>query len=197
MVTASRPLRADAARNREKLLAAATELFAERGLDVPMEHIARKAEVSIGTLYKHFPTREDLVATIFPERLAALDVIGAKALATPDPWQAFAGYLDDLYALQAEDRGLNDILARDLPNAPEVVSACHRGAGHAQILISRAVDAGVLRPDYSIADLASLTRAMAQVIRDVPGGWRRFLSIYVEGLRAVVNPVSMDGNMDR
>jgi AcrR family transcriptional regulator len=185
MVTASRPLRADAARNREKLLAAAADLFAERGLDVPLEHIARRAEVSIGTLYKHFPTREDFVTEIFPERLAALDVIGEKALADPDPFHAFAGYLEDIFALQAQDRGLNDILARDLPNAPGMVAACHRGAGHAEILISRAVEGGVLRPDYSIADMATLTRAMAQVIRDVPGEWRRFLSIYVEGLRAL------------
>jgi AcrR family transcriptional regulator len=184
MVTASRPLRADAARNREKLLAAAAELFAERGLDVPLEHIARRAEVSIGTLYKHFPTRADFATAIFPERLAALDVIGEKALADPDPWHAFAGYLDDLFALQAEDRGLNDVLARDLANAPEVVSACHRGAGHVETLIARAIEAGVLRGDYSIADMATLTRAMAQVIRDTPGEWRRFLSIYVEGLRA-------------
>ena len=103
MVTASRPLRADAARNREKLLAAATALFAERGLDVPMEHIARKAEVSIGTLYKHFPTREDLVTAIFPERLAALDVIGEKALADPDPWHAFATYLDDIGSYFSND----------------------------------------------------------------------------------------------
>jgi len=184
MVTASRPLRADAARNREKLLTAATELFAERGLDVPMEHIARRAEVSIGTLYKHFPTRDDFVASIFPQRLAALEVIGEKALAEPDPWQALAGYLEDLYAMQSEDRGLNDVLTRELPNAPQVVSACHRGAGHAGVLIDRALRAGVLRADYSIADLATLTRAMAQVIRDSPGEWRRFLSIYVEGLRA-------------
>ncbi|MDX8146498.1 helix-turn-helix domain-containing protein [Lentzea sp. BCCO 10_0061] len=183
MVTASKPLRADAARNREKLLAAATQLFAERGLDVPMEHIARRAEVSIGTLYKHFPTRQDLVSAIFPERLAALDVIGEKALADQDPWHAFVGYLEDLYALQAEDRGLNDILARDLPNAPEVVSACHRGAGHSEILITRAIAGGGLRPDFSITDMATLTRAMAQVIRDSPGEWRRFLSIYVDGLR--------------
>ncbi|MEV6241252.1 helix-turn-helix domain-containing protein [Lentzea sp. NPDC051838] len=184
MVTASRPLRADAARNRSKLLAAAAALFAERGVDVPMEHIARRAEVSIGTLYKHFPTRENLMAAIFPERLAALDVIGEKALADPDPWHAFTVYLDDLYALQAEDLGLNDILARDLPDAPEVVSACHRGVGHAEILITRAIDAGVLRGDYSITDMATLTRAMAQVIRDSPAEWRRFLAIYVEGLRA-------------
>lgn len=65
-----------------------------------------------------------------------------------------------------------------------MVSACHRGVGHVQVLITRAQDAGVLRPDYSIADMATLTRAMAQVIRDSPGEWRRFLSIYVEGLKA-------------
>ncbi|MFD9704351.1 TetR/AcrR family transcriptional regulator [Lentzea sp. NPDC059081] len=182
MSTASRPLRADAARNREKLLAAAADLFADRGLDVPMEHIARHAEVSIGTLYKHFPAREDLVTAIFPERLAALDVLGAKALADEDPWRAFTTFLEDLYALQAQDRGLNDILARDFPNAPEAVSTCHRGAGHAEVLIDRAAAAGVLRADYSLADLATLTRAMAQVIRDSPGEWRRFLSIYVDGL---------------
>jgi AcrR family transcriptional regulator len=149
-----------------------------------MEHIARTAEVSIGTLYKNFPTREDLVSAIFPQRLAALDVIGEKALADPDPWHAFAVYLNDLFALQAEDRGLNDVLARELPDAPEKVSACHRGAGHAEVLIMRAIASGGLRPDYSIADMATLTRAMAQVIRDSPGEWRRFLSIYVEGLRA-------------
>lgn len=183
MVTASRPLRADAARNREKLLAAAADLFAERGLDVPMEHIARRAEVSIGTLYKHFPTRDDLVQAIFPDRLAALDVIGEKALADDDPWRAFVTYLEDLYGLQAQDRGLNDVLTRDLPNAPEVVSACHRGAGHAEVLITRAIAGGVLRADYGLGDLATLTRAMAQVIRDSPGEWQRFLSIYVEGLR--------------
>jgi len=123
------------------------------------------------------------VTTIFSERLAVLDVIGEKALAAPDPWHAFTGYLEDLYGLQIQDRGLNDVLARDLPNALEVISAYHRGAGHAETLIERASAAGVLRADYSIADMATLTRAMAQVIRDSPGEWRRFLSIYVEGLR--------------
>ncbi|MGW6446797.1 TetR/AcrR family transcriptional regulator [Lentzea sp. NPDC055074] len=184
MVTASRPLRADAARNREKLLAAAASLFAERGLEVPMEHIARHAEVSIGTLYKHFPTREDFFTAIFPERLATLDVIGEKALADDDPWRAFTVYLNDLYALQAEDRGLNDILARDLTDAPEVRSACHRSAGHAGVLVDRALAAGVLRADYSMTDLATLTMAMAQVIRDSPGEWQRFLSLYLEGVHA-------------
>lgn len=183
-----RPLRADAARNREKLLAAATRLFAERGLDVPLEHIARRAEVSIGTLYAHFPTRDAFFEAIFPERLAALDTLGERALADPDPWHGFVGYLEDLFALHAGDRGLNDVLARDLPNAKRVVESCHRGAGHAAELISRAQDTGQLRADFTVADMATLTRAMAQVIRDsidtAPDEWRRFLAIYVAGLSA-------------
>jgi AcrR family transcriptional regulator len=182
-----RALRADAARNREKLLAAATRLFGERGLDVPMEHIARKAEVSIGTLYAHFPTREAFLEAIFPERLAALDVLAEKALADPDPWQGFAGYLEELYALHARDRGLNDVLVRQLPNVEGVAQACHRGAGHVGELIARAQAGGKLRADFTMADMATLTRAMGQIIRDStdadPDEWRRFLRIYVAGLR--------------
>lgn len=186
-MTGTRPLRADAARNREKLLAAAGRLFSERGLDVPMEHIARRAEVSIGTLYAHFPTREAFFAAIFPRRLAALDTLAEQAAAEPDPWQAFAGYLDGLFALHAGDRGLNDVLVRQLP-VEGVAQACHRGAGHLADLIHRAQDGGRLRPDFTMADMATLTRAVAQIIRDspddAPAEVRRFLSIYVAGLRA-------------
>jgi AcrR family transcriptional regulator len=183
-----RPLRADAARNREKLLAAAKRLFGERGVEVPMEHIARQAGVSIGTLYAHFPTRETFFAAIFPERLRALDTLREKAMAEPDPWQAFVGYLEGLFALHAEDRGLNDVLAGAIPNATGVVESCHRSAGHMGELIDRAIESGHLRADFTMSDMAVLTRAMAQVIRDsldtAPHEWRRFLGIYVAGLRA-------------
>jgi AcrR family transcriptional regulator len=191
-MTNPRPLRADAARNREKLLAAATQLFGERGLDVPLEHIARRAEVSIGTLYAHFPTRDAFFEAIFPARLLELDSLGEQALADPDPWHGFVGYLEGVFALHARDRGLNDVLVRDLPNAQGVVAACHRGAGHAAELVRRAQDSGQLRADFTVEDVATLTRAMSQVIRDsidtAPDEWRRFLSIYVAGLRATRMP---------
>jgi AcrR family transcriptional regulator len=183
-----RPLRADAARNREKLLAAATQLFSDRGLDVPMEHIARRAEVSIGTLYAHFPTREAFLEAIFPARLAALDTLAEQAAAEPDPWRAFVGYLDALFALHARDRGLNDVLVRQLAHVAGVAEACHRGAGHLDDLIRRAQDSGQLRADFTMADMATLTRAIAQIIRDAtdsaPADVRRFLEIYVAGLHA-------------
>jgi AcrR family transcriptional regulator len=153
-----------------------------------MEHIARRAEVSIGTLYKHFPTRDAFFEAIFPERLAVLEELGRKALADPDPWQGFVGYLQDLFAMHAEDHGLNEVLARDLPDAAGVVRSCQQAARHAAELIDRAHADGRLRADFTLADMSTLTHAMTRVIRDsIDAGteeWRRFLAIYIDGLRA-------------
>ncbi|MGV9308300.1 TetR/AcrR family transcriptional regulator [Nonomuraea sp. NPDC003727] len=187
MATGSRPLRADAARNRDKLLVTATQLFGERGLDVPLEEIARTAGVSIGTLYNHFPTREAFFDAIFPERLAALDRIAAAALEDPDPWNGFAGFLEGLFALQAEDRGLNDALARRFPSTSEVSDACHRGLRDVDQVIERARRSGQLRADFTAQDVATLVWAMSQVIREstgvAPQAWRRCLSFFLDGLR--------------
>ncbi|QIS10652.1 TetR family transcriptional regulator [Nocardia arthritidis] len=186
MATTSKPLRADAARNRDRLLAAATAVFAERGLDAPLEHIARRAGVSIGTLYAHFPSREAFFAAIFPERLAALDRIGAAALAQPDPWTGFVQFLTDLFALQAEDRGLNDALAQRFPDGVDIGEACARGVVYAERIIERAQRGGVLRADFGMSDLSALTSAIGQIIRETidtrPDAWRRFLELYVTGL---------------
>ncbi|WP_405992056.1 TetR/AcrR family transcriptional regulator [Streptomyces sp. NBC_00986] len=185
---APKPLRADAARNRAKLLVAATELFGERGLDAPLEEIARRAGVSIGTLYNHFPSREAFWEAIFPERLATLERITETALAAPDAWDGFVAYLEGLFALQAEDRGLNDALAQRFRAAPEVEKACHRGFQLAELLIQRARDSGQLRPDFEPEDLVTLIWAMSQVIREsmetAPDAWRRCLAFFLDGLRA-------------
>lgn len=182
----AKPLRADAARNREKLLAAATKLFGERGLDAPLEHIAKQAGVSIGTLYAHFPTRQALVDAIFPERLSVLDEIGATALASEDAWQGFTTFVEGLVSLQAEDLGLNDAIARRLPTASEAEQACGRGMGYAAEIIKRAKESGQLRADFWPEDLATVTWAMSQVIResaDDSQRWRKFLGFLLDGLR--------------
>ncbi|WP_405973055.1 TetR/AcrR family transcriptional regulator [Streptomyces sp. NBC_00988] len=183
-----KPLRADAARNRAKLLAAATELFGERGLDAPLEEIARRAGVSIGTLYNHFPSREAFWEAIFPERLATLERVNEAALAAPDAWDGFVAYLEGLFALQAQDRGLNDALAQRFRAAGEVEKACNRGFRHAELIIQRARDSGQLRPDFEPEDLVTLIWAMSQVIREsmetAPDTWRRCLAFFLDGLRA-------------
>ncbi|GAB3879932.1 TetR/AcrR family transcriptional regulator [Kibdelosporangium lantanae] len=178
-------MRTDAARNRDKLLAAAAHEFGAHGLDAPLEHIAKRAGVSIGTLYNHFPTREDFFNALLPERLGpALTEIGTKALATADPWEGFVSYLVGLYELQAHDRALNDAISQRIPLSAEVLAACHQGLEHVTRVIDRAKASGQLRADYSPTDLPPLSAAMSRVITEFPNDWRRFLAHYVDGLRA-------------
>lgn len=188
MPARTKPLRADAARNRDSLLAAAGQLFAERGLDAPLEEIARRAGVSIGTLYNHFATREAFFDALLPERLAAIEQLAATAMADPDAWNGFAGFVEDLFALQAEDRGLNDALAQHHPLATEMNEACQRGFQHVERIVERAKDSGQLRPDFEPQDLVTLVWAMSQVIREsmetAPHAWRRCLGFFLDGLRA-------------
>jgi AcrR family transcriptional regulator len=187
MAAGTKPLRADAARNRDKLLAAATRAFAEHGLDAPLEPIARAAGVSIGTLYAHFPTREALFDAILPAQVAALDEIATRAWAEPDPWRGFVLFVEGLFSMQAKDHGLNDTLARRLPLSAAVLDACHQGFQHAERILTRAKAAGELRLDFEPADLASLVTAMSQLIHESidakPGSWRRHLSFFLDGLR--------------
>ncbi|WP_242906035.1 TetR/AcrR family transcriptional regulator [Actinomadura terrae] len=194
MARTSRAPRADAARNRDKLLAAAAKVFGERGVDAPLEEVARRAEVSIGTLYNHFPARQDLIDAIFPMRLEALERVAEAALADPDPWDGFVCFVEGLFELQARDRGLNDVLARSYPASSELSGACHRGFVHLVEIIERARGAG-LRDDFEAPDMVPLIWAMSQIIRETadvaPDAWRRFLAFHLDGLRAdAARPVS-------
>lgn len=182
-------LRADAARNRDRLLSAAEAVFAERGLDAPLEEIARRAGVSIGTLYNHFPGRDDLMARVFAGRLAtALDRVTTDALATDDPWDGFVSYVTGLLDLHASDQGLSDALAQRRPVPADIVATCARSAGQASEIVARAHESGRLRPDFTDADLGGLVLSFSHVIRetraDNPGVWRRLLAFHLDGLRA-------------
>ncbi|MFI6183756.1 TetR/AcrR family transcriptional regulator [Nonomuraea sp. NPDC051191] len=154
----------------------------------PLEHIARRAGVSIGTLYNHFPTREALLGAVLPQRLAALDEIITVALADPDPWAGFTGFLEGLFTLHAEDHSLNDALAESFSPATDMSQVCHRGFGDVERIIERAKVSGRLRADFGPQDLVTLIWAMSQVIRKSmgtdPGAWRRPLSFFLDGLRA-------------
>lgn len=184
----TRTPRRDAVANREKLLAAATALFAERGLSAPLEEIARRGGVSIGTLYNHFPTREALFDAIYPEKLAALDRAGRAALADPDPWAGFRDFLLRVFELQAADRGLNEAMTLRYPAAAAMAEACDRGYASIQQIIDRAQAAGVLRSDFSLPDLACLIWATSRVITATaevaPRAWRRYFDLQLDGLRA-------------
>ena len=118
----SRKMRADAARNRAAIVAVARDVFAEHGLEAPLEAIAARAGVGIATLYRRFPTREKLVAAALVEKITEYAEAARQALATPDPWDGFAGFVERICELQAGDRGLSDLLSMTL-SADEQVEA--------------------------------------------------------------------------
>jgi AcrR family transcriptional regulator len=185
---ASRPLRSDALRNRALLIEAARALFAERGVDVALEEVARRAGVSIGTLYNRFPTRATLIEAVFADRLETIASYAMRALADPDPWQGFAGYLANVCELQAVDRGFNEVAARGLADSP-ANRDLQRQVGEAMTqLIERAKQAGAMRADLTIEDLAFVVWGIAQTVERTasvaPRLWRRHLALLLDGFRA-------------
>lgn len=168
-------------------MAAAAELFAERGVDVPLDEIARRAGVSIGTLYNHFPNRGALLDAVLPGRLAELDRLADAASADPDPWHGFTTFLDGLFVIQARDRSMNEAITRTPVGSVDVAAECGRAGGVLDSVVRRASDAGVLRSDFGAGDLATLVWGMSKVIA-MSGGddgvWRRHLGFVLDGLRA-------------
>jgi AcrR family transcriptional regulator len=108
-------LRADARQNRDRIVEVARALFAERGLDVPMAAIARRAGVGVATLYRRFPTKESLVAEVFADQFAACVSVVDEALADPDPWRGFCTLVEKVCAMQAVDRGFSAAVVASLP----------------------------------------------------------------------------------
>jgi AcrR family transcriptional regulator len=181
-------LRADAQRNREAVLTAAQEVFAELGLDAPLEEIARRAGVGIGTLYRRFPTRLDLVDAILASTVEAHVAVAEAALAIEDPWDGFVHYLEETGRLQATDRGTNDMMSMRLPRAMRAEAAKKRVFELTQRIIVRAQDSGQLRADVTPEDLAFLAWANTRILEathDVcPDAWRRHLGLLLDGFRA-------------
>jgi AcrR family transcriptional regulator len=181
-------LRADAERNRQRVITAARAVFAERGLDVPMEDIARHAGVGVATLYRRFPTRGDLIAGAFEAKMAAYADAGARALADPDPWAGFCGYIERVCAMQAEDRGFANVLTMTFPTAKQFEADRDRAYQGFIELVRRAQAAGRLRNDFVGEDLAMLLMANAGVIAGTadaaPGTWRRFAAYMIQAFSA-------------
>ena len=188
----SRQLRADAARNRAAIVAVARDVFAEQGLEAPLEAIAARAGVGIATLYRRFPTREKLVAAALTEKVAEYAEAAEQALAAADPWDGFAGFVRRICELQAGDRGLSDLLSMTL-SADEHVEQLRRVANdRVMLLIDRAKAGGKLRGDFVGEDLVLLLIATAAVMHvtraDAPGAWRRFVALALDAFRRQDSP---------
>jgi AcrR family transcriptional regulator len=181
------PLRRDAQRNRERLLAATRSAFQERGLDVGVDEIARRAGVGVGTLYRHFPTKDALIDAIVDARFAELTEAAEQALQAGDVWAGFERFLTAAVDLQAADRGFKDALAARGRDEKRVKAARRRLHGAIERLVDRGREEGALRDDVTAADVLVLLWGTARIVErteDVaPGQVRRFLVMHLDGLR--------------
>lgn len=193
---AERPQRADARRNRERVLAAAEELFATSGLKVQMADVADRAGVGVGTVCRNFPTKDALITALLDDMLESLLAAAEAALADPDPEAGLWAYVEAMADLQARSRGLAEQMSAHLNLTPEelpVKLALRRAIAD---LLARAQAAGAVRDDIGPADLALLFSGIAQsavLAGDVDATQRRrYLTIVLDGLRPA-DPTTLPG----
>jgi AcrR family transcriptional regulator len=181
-------LRADAARNRAAIVEAARSVFAEQGLEVPLDEIARRAGTGNATLYRRFPTRGDLVAAVFADRMAEHLAAVEAGLADDDPWRGFASYIESVAVMQARDRGIADLVTMDVSAAPEIEKLRSRAFDGLVRLVERAHAAGVLRADFTTQDVVLLLMANAGLVERAPGiageASARLVHVLLDGFRA-------------
>lgn len=184
----ARPLRADAKLNRDRILGAAAELFAERGLSVPLEEIAARAGVGVATLYRRFPTRADLAAAAFERNISRYTQAVDRALANHQAWEGFKTLVFELCELQASDAGLRDLLTTAFPASSAVEQRTNETVEKVRSLMERAQAEGSLRADVVVADVVVMLMANAGVLRTTstaaPDAWRRFAALMVDAFRA-------------
>ena len=187
-MSSTRPLRADAERNRARILAAAAEVFADRGLDVSLDEIAAHAGVGVGTVYRRFPDKDALIDALFEEKIDRAVELADRALEIEDPWEAFTTFMRGMCRMQAGDRGFKDaLLVRDR-GRERVAAARERIAPRAMKLLDRAQEAGAVRSDLGPFDVPMLNLCVSLIAdrtRDVaPDYWERVLTIIIDGISA-------------
>ena len=182
-----RPLRRDAERNRERILAAAADAFAQGGLAVTMDEIARQAGVGVGTVYRRFPDKELLIEALFEQRIDELVALAEAARDHPDPFAGLVAFFETFLAVQAADRGLKEVVLGTGRGQRRVAEARARIGPVVDALLERARAAGDLRPDVESSDLALIQFMLGAVIDSThevdPEAWRRMLAIVLDGVR--------------
>jgi AcrR family transcriptional regulator len=190
-----RPLRADAERNRRRIVEAAKGLFEQQGVDVAVEDIAAAAGVGIGTFYRRFPDRESLIEAVFDAKLERVLQAARDALEIEDPWEAFKTFVMAVARMHARDRGLKQVML-STDRGRERVAAFRAAIGPmATQLVQNAKAAGVVREDLAAYDLPMIhhaVSAVADLTRDVcPDYFERILTVLVDGLAREGTPTPM------
>jgi AcrR family transcriptional regulator len=188
MTETERPLRADARRNRERIMASAGELFARLGAEAQMDQIAEHSGLGLGTLYRHFPTKEALLTAIVRQRFEGMAGLARDAEQVSDPGEAFEtilrGYLE---AAEGDAAFQLALLGSDSPQWKSIAGQKAEFRAIVTRIIGRAVAAGVVRADLTFADFPLITCGVMAVMYFKPGGnsgWRRYLDVVLDGVRA-------------
>jgi AcrR family transcriptional regulator len=181
--TPVRPQRADARRNRELVIRAARKRMARDGLDAQMEDIARDAGVGVGTVYRHFKTKDELVEALAFDRFERLRDAALLALESEDPGLSFETFIRDAARIQAEDRALSEVLT----SRPEVMTPAAESVdmlGLTAKVLARAQKAGAVRRDARPEDIPMLLCALAGTFKNPFASTDRYVGIMLDGLRA-------------
>jgi AcrR family transcriptional regulator len=199
----ARPLRRDAERNRRLILHAAGELFAERGLAVTLDDVAARAGLGVGTVYRRFSSRDDLVDALFEQRMLEVLALADEALATEDAWEGLCSFLRRAAELQAADRGLHEVLLGSTDGRERVARIREQMRPRGEEIVRRAQASGALRDDFDISDIPLLHMMLGDIAGiggpERPDLWRRFLELMLDGMRAqpgraalTVRPLGLD-----
>jgi AcrR family transcriptional regulator len=182
-----RVLRRDAERNRQRILAAAADVFTERGLDATLDDVARHAGVGVGTVYRRFPDKASLADALFDERIDELARLAESAQGEPDAWAALVSFLEDSAEMLATDRGLRQILMFAAQGHDRSARARNRMRPAIQSLLERAQAGGQVRPDLAATDIPIIEFMLAGVAEYTqqvrPTVWRRYLALMLDALR--------------
>ncbi|MGJ0119800.1 TetR/AcrR family transcriptional regulator [Williamsia sp. MIQD14] len=186
--TCAKPLRADAERNRLRIIAAARELFAQRGLEVTLDDVAVHAGVGVGTVYRRFDNRDQLIEGVFVEHLHDVATRLRTALESPDTWESVVTLFTYVGETMAGDRGLASVMMRIDHTAPAIETAKTAMTTLIEQVHRRGVDEGVLRPEIERTDFFAfftMLSAVADVTESTaPGTWRRYLELMLDSIRA-------------
>src|SRR5215211_9227710 len=186
-VSVDRALRADARRNRQAVVAAAKKLFADQGLDAQMPDVAKAAKVGVGTVYRHFPTKDDLIAALVAERFERLAQKAREDLEMADAWEGVCDFIRFAAQIQADDRGLCEVMG----SRSELMDAAAIAAGLPELcerLVKRAQRSGELRRDLDWEDIPMIACGLGRItqaaVGPATGRWPRLVEIILDGLRA-------------
>jgi len=182
-----RPLRRDAERNRQRILDAAREAFAEDGLSVTLDEIAHRAGVGVGTVYRRFPDKDELIDALFVDKMREFSALAETCMVMDDPWEALVTFLERATEAHACDRGFKQVALSGAQGCERIARARQLMFPLVSALVQRAQADGRLRPDLQPTDLPLLQLmlgSLSECTRDAdPEVWRRFLGIVIDGLR--------------